>query len=318
MSHRENALKSWIQQSMPAGDWQLEPLAGDASFRRYYRLLGPNAPAVVMDAPPPQEDVRPFIKVQQALQTAGLAVPAIRAQAIDQGWLVLDDLGDQLLLGILNADNASHWYHQALNAIVQMQGIRGDFPLFDQAFMRKEMSLCPEWFFGRYLQMPLSADQQATLDQSMDWLAAEISCQPQVFIHRDYHSRNLMVHQGRLAMIDFQDAMLGPVMYDAVSLLKDCYITWPRAQVLAWLEYFRANNPLLQQWTAAEAVRAFDLCGLQRHLKVLGIFARLWLRDGKSGYLKDLPLTLRYSLECAEIYPELQPLFGLLSQVRLP
>ncbi|MDR3504127.1 MAG: phosphotransferase [Legionella sp.] len=326
MHERENALKEWLTQVFEQQDFVLTPLAGDASFRRYFRVHHNGLTQVVMDAPPGKEDLHPFMHVAQTLEQAGVCTPKIIARDTQQGFLLLGDLGDQLLLNVLNPETVHHYYHQAIQTLFQIQTCAVHDPMlapFDYHFMVKEMNLCPEWFLNAYLSLELSDAETALLQRSIDWIASEVAKQPLTFIHRDYHSRNLMlVPDGsgtQLGVIDFQDAMCGPFTYDLVSLLKDCYISWPRSQVLEWVELFYKQNALANQYSLAAFIRAFDLCGLQRHLKVLGVFSRLHLRDNKPGYLKDLPLTLRYVLECTEIYTELHPLLHFLhTRVYLP
>lgn len=326
MHERENALKEWLIDTIKQPDISLVPLAGDASFRRYFRMQHQNATYVVMDAPPNKEDIQPFIRIAQTLQQANVNTPQIIAMDLQQGFLLLSDLGDQLLLNALNNETADKYYEDAIKTLFKIQSCPLNDPLiasFDKAFMIKEMSLCPEWFLQKYLALDLSENEGLLMHQSMDWIASEVAKQPMTFVHRDYHSRNLMLFndgiEQTIGVIDFQDAVCGPFTYDLVSLLKDCYISWPRARVLQWVEFFYNQNTLAHSYSLAEFTRAFDLCGLQRHLKVLGIFARLHLRDNKPGYLKDLPLTLKYVLECTEIYEELHPLFHFLQmRVYLP
>jgi aminoglycoside/choline kinase family phosphotransferase len=276
-----------------------------------------------MDAPPNKEDLKPFIHITKILNSAKVTTPELIAMDIEQGFLLLSDLGDVLLLNELNKETATDYYQQAIDTLLVMQNSSIDapkIPPFNKAFMLKEMNLFPEWFLKAYLALELKADEGELIQNTMNWLADEVAKQPVVFIHRDYHSRNIMLKQPTsLAVIDYQDAMQGPLTYDLVSLLKDCYISWPGEQVLEWLSYFYDNQPLAKTCSKAEFIRAFDLCGLQRHLKVLGIFSRLYLRDGKSAYLANLPLTLQYVLECTEIYEELHPFFQFLqSRVYLP
>lgn len=324
MHERENALKEWLVETIKQQDFVLTPLAGDASFRRYFRLQYNGLSYVVMDAPPGKEDLNPFIHVAQILEQADVHTPKILAKNMQQGFLLLSDLGDQLLLNELNAETAHNYYPKAIATLFKIQSCPIDDPLlpsFDHAFMLKEMKLCPEWFLTAYLKLELENEEITILNQTMDWIATEVARQPLTFIHRDYHSRNLMLinEQKNLGVIDFQDAMRGPFTYDLVSLLKDCYISWPRTNILEWVELFYRQSTLTSNYSLTEFIRAFDLCGLQRHLKVLGIFSRLHLRDNKPGYLKDLPLTLRYVLECTEIYEELHPLFHMLqTRVYLP
>lgn len=326
MYERESALKEWLKQSISPHNYLLSPLSGDASFRRYFRIQYNGLTQVVMDAPPGKEDLKPFIHVAKVLAEAQMLVPEIKAIDLQQGFLLLSDLGDRLLLSELCADTVNHYYNEAINTLIRMQHCSitdPELPAFDKNFMIKEMSLCPEWFLKAYLAIELKQEEEELLQKTMNWIAATVAQQPLVFIHRDYHSRNLMLRgtlpKIDLGVIDFQDAMVGPLTYDLVSLLKDCYISWPREQVINWALSFYKRHSLAQQYSESEFIRAFDLCGLQRHLKVLGIFCRLHLRDGKDGYLKDLPRTLNYVLECSEIYEELHPLFHFLqNRVYLP
>lgn len=322
MHERENALKEWLIQTLKNQEFSLKPLAGDASFRRYFRVQHQEQSYVVMDAPPGKEDLKPFLHVEAIFEQATVHTPKILAQDLSQGFLLLDDLGDVLLLNQLNEQTVDAYYKQAIQTLFKIQSCSIQdslLPAFDKAFMIKEMNLCPEWFLHAYLNLTLDENETKLIQKNIDWIATEVAKQPLVVIHRDYHSRNLMLIDDDLGVIDFQDAMIGPLTYDLVSLLKDCYIAWPRAKIIAWVENFYQQNKTAQVYSLNEFVRAFDLCGLQRHLKVLGIFSRLYLRDNKPGYLKDLPLTLRYVLECTETYEELHPLFHFLqTRVFLP
>lgn len=321
MHERENALKEWLINTIKHKDFTLTPLAGDASFRRYFRLHFKGLTQIVMDAPPGKEDLEPFVHVAKTLAQAKVYTPEILAINKEQGFLLLSDFGDQLLLGKLQAETVNGYYHDAINTLFKIQECSINdpkLPLFDKAFMVKEMNLCPEWFFKAYLSLDLAENEHLLVQKTMEWIATEVSHQPLTFIHRDYHSRNLMLinmqEESALGVIDFQDAMRGPLTYDLVSLLKDCYISWPREQVLEWVAFFHAHSELASSYSLAEFIRAFDLCGLQRHLKVLGIFSRLYLRDNKAGYLANLPLTLKYILECTEIYEDLHPFFHFLQK----
>lgn len=326
MQVRENALKEWLIHTLKRNDFHLTPLAGDASFRRYYRIQYNDLSHVVMDAPPAQEDLEPFIHIAQTLTNAGISTPKILARDIEQGFLLLSDLGDHLLLHALREESADEHYHSAIETLFKIQSCSIQDPalaLFDKPHMIKEMKLCVDWFFKAYLSLELNVEELALIDQTMEWISTEVALQPLTFIHRDYHSRNLLLLQEHtqpvLSVIDFQDAMCGPLTYDLVSLLKDCYISWPRDKILEWVEFYFIKIKVTNEYSLNEFIRAFDLCGLQRHLKVLGIFCRLYLRDQKPGYLKDLPLTLRYVLECTEIYEELHPFFNFLQKrVYLP
>ncbi len=320
MHERENALKEWLSTTINNSDYILTPLAGDASFRRYFRLKFNGLNYVVMDAPPEKEDLGPFIHVAKTLAQADVLTPDILAINKEQGFLLLSDFGDELLLEKLNTQSADAYYHQAMDTLLKIQECPITDPLlpsFDKAFMLKEMNLCPEWFFTSYLKLDLDEEDSLLIQKTMEWIADEVSQQPLVFIHRDYHSRNLMLVSNQLGVIDFQDAMRGPITYDLVSLLKDCYISWSREQVIEWASYFYEHSAAAHMYSLNEFIRAFDLCGLQRHLKVLGVFCRLYLRDNKPGYLKDLPL--KYVLECCEIYKELHPFYSFLQKrVNLP
>ncbi len=327
MLERENALKEWLDNIIPHKEYTLKPLAGDASFRRYFRVQYNGLSHIAMDAPPEKEELGPFIHIAQTIANEGVNTPEILATNLELGFLLLTDFGDQLLLSSLNSDTADQYYHEAIKTLLRIQNCSIHEPglsTFNIPFMLNEMQLYPEWFLKQYLGLTLTDEEQHLLKHTMDWIAAEVAQQPLAFIHRDYHSRNLMLidqpQEWALGVIDFQDAMKGPLTYDLVSLLKDCYICWPRDKVLEWVDYFHKVNPAAQaNYTLNEFTRAFDLCGLQRHLKVLGVFCRLYLRDGKSGYLKNLPLTLQYILECTEVYEELNPLFHFLQKrVYLP
>lgn len=324
MHERENALKEWLKQVIPHANFSLTPLTGDASFRRYFRVQYQNISQIVMDAPPGKEDLKPFIHITQILNQAKVPTPELIAMDIDQGFLLLSDLGDVLLLSELNKNTVNNYYQRAMDTLLLMQkntAAEQEIPAFDKSFMLKEMNLCPEWFLRNYLALELQANEEQLIHNTMNWIADELATQPLVFIHRDYHSRNIMLQEANstLALIDYQDAMRGPLCYDLVSLLKDCYVSWPREQILTWAAYFYEHQPLAQSYSKEEFIRAFDLCGLQRHLKVLGVFARLYLRDEKSGYLADLPQTLAYVLECAELYEDLHPFFQFLqNRVYLP
>jgi aminoglycoside/choline kinase family phosphotransferase len=311
MHARQNELNEWLEQLFHK-PFSIKPLAGDASFRRYFRLDDGETSYVIMDAPPEKENTAPFIKVAHLLKTMHVHAPTIHAIEENKGFLLLEDLGDELLLKHLSLNNADSLYKAAMDPLLRMQQypINQPLPLFDKNYMLQELSLFHDWFLNRYLGLSLTQDKETLLKETFTWLIDHISKQPQVFIHRDYHSRNLLLIRQEPALeigvIDFQDAMKGPFAYDLVSLLKDCYIQWPREQVLQWVTYFYHQNSKHHGWSLAEFIEAFDLCGLQRHLKVLGIFCRLYLRDNKSNYLNDLPLVFRYVTACTESYKELQ------------
>jgi aminoglycoside/choline kinase family phosphotransferase len=307
------ALTRWVADDLGFSGCRIEPASADASFRRYFRVTRGADTYIVMDAPPEKENIAPFVGVARALAGMNLNVPIILARDESQGFLLLSDLGSCQYLDELKAGrDVERLYADALEALVTMQTRGGaaarDLPAYDRALLLREMQLLPEWFLGRHLGFIVGAAERALLDRLFDALVHAALSQPSVFVHRDYHSRNLLLTgESNPGILDFQDAVLGPVTYDAVSLLKDCYIAWPPERVRGWVlnhrqRLLRAGIPL--GGDAAQFVRWFDLMGLQRHIKVLGIFARLYYRDGKPGYLRDLPRVLDYTRATAAAYPE--------------
>jgi aminoglycoside/choline kinase family phosphotransferase len=320
-------IREWLSRDLRLPLERLEPASSDASFRRYFRAWMRTATYVVMDAPPEKEDVRPYLKVTGLLESLDAHVPHVHERDIPRGLLLLEDLGATLYLERLRAGaDPGRLYGDALAtlATVQLRGAEAarELPPYDAAALARELALMPEWFLGRHLALELGAAERQLLEASEAFLIAEALAQPQVFVHRDYHSRNLMVTGKRNpGVLDFQDAMRGPVGYDLVSLLKDCYIEWPRPQVEQWVSGFRAQLHAAGGPAGAsggEFLRWFDLVGVQRHLKVLGIFARLWYRDGKPGYLADLPRTLGYVRDCCARYPQLAELGRFLESAVVP
>ena len=317
-SDRDASLRAWLDGAAGVPVGVLEPLAGDASFRRYLRLRTNRATFVVMDAPPDREDSRPFVHVAGLLRAAGVNVPEVHAADLDRGFLLLADLGDTSYLDRLDASSAAELYRDAFAALVRMQcRVPADaVPPYDESRLAAELELFPEWFLGVHLGRPASRSERRVLDESFEGLIEAALAQPRVFVHRDYHSRNLMVHPRNPGVLDFQDAVTGPLLYDPVSLLRDAYVSWPDERVYGWLDDYvdlAMDAGLLPANRSGRDVRSrarrdFDLMGVQRHLKVAGIFARLWHRDGKNTYLGDIPLVLRYLLDVAATYPELEPL----------
>jgi aminoglycoside/choline kinase family phosphotransferase len=314
------ALTDWVTHELAYAVQGVEVASADASFRRYFRArLRDGATLIVMDAPPAQEDIGPYLHVGALLARTGVHVPAVHAVDRERGFVLLEDLGTTSYLSALqDAERADALYADALAALTSLQ-IRGrelqhELLPYDEAALRRELVLMPEWFCTRHLQRPVSEAEAEIFESTFRFLIAEAVHQPQVFVHRDYHSRNLMVLPERgPGIIDFQDALAGPVGYDLASIFKDCYIRWPRERVEAWVLAHR--HALLGQGARAlagssdaEFLRWFDLVSVQRHLKILGIFARLWWRDGKSGYLADLPLTVEYLQDSCRRYTELAPL----------
>lgn len=331
MPKRLDALKIWLHDILAHDALRVTPASSDASFRRYFRVesnhkgeklgkLEANS-LIAMDAPPEKEDTRPFTTVSRLLTEAGLHVPQVLASNVEQGFLLLTDLGHQPYLDGLNSQTVDALYADALNALLIMQrdAPRKEdvLPPYDKELLLREMDLFREWYLRRYLNLPLSAQHQVQLDNVFQLLADSALAQPQVFVHRDYHSRNLMIaDENNPGILDFQDAVIGPVTYDLVSLLRDCYIAWPRDRVEQWaLDYLHqaTDAGVITSVSDETFLRWFDWMGVQRHLKATGIFARLHLRDGKDDYLKDIPRTLAYVQDVSARYPELQDLHTLLS-----
>ena len=310
---RRAALAAWVAGQLGLGEAaRLEPASGDASFRRYFRVRAPDGRSwIVMDAPPGLEDVRPFVRVACLFRAAGLNVPEVLGEDAARGFLVLTDLGETLYLDALTPETADRLYGDALDALAVLQrGVDpGALPPYDRALLEAELGLFRDWFLGRHLAVALDTAEAALLDDLFACLVEAALAQPVVAVHRDYHSRNLLVtERDNPGIVDFQDAVAGPVTYDLVSLLRDCYVAWPRERVEGWaLEYLdRALNAgILRGVDEARFLEWLDLMGVQRHLKAIGIFARLWHRDGKRGYLADIPRTLGYVLEVARRRPEL-------------
>jgi N-acetylmuramate 1-kinase len=311
-------IHEWLSRDLGMKPERVEPASADASFRRYFRAFNNGATYIVMDAPPGKEDVRPYLKVTRLLETLGAHVPHVHQADTDRGLLLLEDLGGTHYLSRFNAgEDPERLYGDALRVLADVQ-VRGrdaaaELPPYDREPLAREVGLMPEWFLGRHLSVGLSDVESRMIARTFEFLVVEALAQPTVFVHRDFHSRNLMVVADRNpGIIDFQDALRGPVGYDLVSLLKDCYISWPRERVVRWVSGYRAllrSKGDAGAWLSGaddtEFLRWFDLIGVQRHVKVLGVFARLWYRDGKAGYLRDLPLTLEYVRDTCTRYPEL-------------
>ncbi len=321
MKSRDQQREEWLAAVLGGRTARVEPTSGDASFRRYFRVQVAEGSRILMDAPPPQEDCRPFVQVTALLAAAGLQVPCILAADVEHGFLLLSDLGDRLYLDSLDDARADALYADAIDALVTMQrhADPASLPAYDAARLRDEMQLFPDWFLARHLGLATGGRAGEMLAESFDLLVAEALAQPRVFVHRDYHSRNLMhTPSDNPGVLDYQDAVAGPVSYDLVSLLRDVYVRWPEARVESWMARYveRASAAgLLGGAGLDEFRRWFDLMGVQRHLKVAGIFARLWYRDGKERYLPDIALTLDYLLDVSARYPELARLSSLLDDL---
>jgi len=285
-----------------------KPASGDASFRRYFRVRG-DVSCIVMDAPPPQEDCRPFVQIADYLEKMGLNSPRVLEADLERGFLLLSDLGSlPYLKGIeQHPQRAAALYMDAIDALLVMQTKGAEYqsqlPAYDDALLLSELSLFREWLCERHLKIRFSADDDRQWKDCCDALVDNAVNQPQVFVHRDYHSRNLMVTAfNNPGILDFQDAVEGPLTYDLVSLIKDCYIKWPVDRIVQWVLYFREYSDIAAQRDRDQFLREFSLMGVQRHLKAAGIFARLLHRDGKSGYLHDVPRTLSYIIDIAPRY----------------
>ncbi|OIR04595.1 phosphotransferase enzyme family protein [mine drainage metagenome] len=323
---RQKQLESWLATALQQTDFKLTTASADASFRRYFRVhllssyLG-HSTLIAMDAPPPQENCAPFVAIAQLFLEAGLNVPEIIAQDLAQGFLLLTDLGDDTYLSQLQADNATKLYGNATDALIKLQlaSQPNVLPNYDEALLTREMQLFPDWYVAKHLNLELSSEQQAVLNNTFAVLNQNILEQAQVYVHRDYHSRNLMVTpENNPGVLDFQDAVYGAITYDLVSLLKDAYIHWEEAEIIDWaVRYWqpakKAGLPVPDDFS--EFYRDFEWMGAQRHIKVLGIFARLSHRDGKDGYLKDMPLVMMHLRKVCERYVELRPMLRLLNQL---
>jgi len=321
-SERLLTLTHWVIEKLESNDISLKSLTGDASFRRYFRVhftgnqsaSTPYHTLIAMDAPPPREDCRPFLAISEMLGRHGVRVPKVIASDVVQGFILLEDFGDTVLSQVLTAENVDQLYSQAINQLIELQQTppleRYPLPAYGEIKLVDEMSLFDEWFLRKFLMLKPSQEEQALLISTYDFLANQALRQPQVVVHRDYHCRNLMIidQAQELGIIDFQDAVIGPVTYDIVSLLRDAYVQWPNDKVQEWLKIYwerQSVNGRLGRTSFAELQQWFDWMGAQRHLKVLGIFARLYFRDGKDGYLNDLPLVLFYLLTETKGYNEL-------------
>ncbi|MBJ9976955.1 phosphotransferase [Pseudomonas sp. S75] len=312
----QNLFREQAWGDVPPGD--LTPASSDASFRRYFRWQGAGRSFVVMDAPPPQENCAPFVAIDQLLAGAGVNVPVIHAQDLARGFLLLSDLGRQTYLDVIDGANADALFADAIDALLALQRLpmQAPLPSYDTALLRRELELFPEWYVGHALKHRFDDAQQACWQRVSQVLIDSALAQPKVLVHRDYMPRNLMLSEPNPGVLDFQDAVYGPVTYDITCLFKDAFLSWPQARVDAWLRSYwdkarAAGIPVQAQFEAFQ--RASDLMGVQRHLKVIGIFARICHRDGKPRYLADVPRFFAYLHEVIERRPELAELGQLLA-----
>lgn len=315
---RQQQRHQWLSDYFTHANFTIEPASEDASFRSYYRVKSSSKSYILMDAPPAHEDCKPFIKVLNLLYKHQVNVPQIFAQDLSTGFLLLSDFGDELYLSQLNQSTATTLYQDAINTIHQIQTIDAQelIPAYDAKLLNHEMVLFKDWFIGEHLGLELTDNQSQILTKTFNLLLENALEQPQVMVHRDYHSRNLMITQENApGVIDFQDAVFGPITYDLASLLKDCYISWSDELIESLCHYFIKGSSQLADVDDNQFMRWFDFMAAQRHLKAIGIFCRLNYRDGKPGYLNDIPRTMNYLLNTASKYPDLAEFSQLLNQI---
>ncbi len=318
---RLQALQDWAARQLGVDSIDIAPASADASFRRYFRVTAKGRDYIVMDAPPAHEDCRPFVMVARLFADAGVHVPQVLAQDLEQGFLLLTDLGSTTFLAALDEDSARELYLASNDALIRIQQASrpGVLPEYDRALLARELMLFPEWYVAKHLGLTLNDAQKAVLDKVFERILANNLAQPRVYVHRDWHSRNLMVSDPNPGILDFQDAVYGPITYDLVSIYRDAYIQWDEEQQLDWvIRYWEraraARLPVREDF--GDFWRDFEWMGAQRQIKVLGIFARLYHRDGKDGYLKDMPRVMHYLRKVCERYDDLKPLLFLLDALQ--
>jgi aminoglycoside/choline kinase family phosphotransferase len=319
---RIEQIRSWLAAQFPGQPFNMAPASADASFRRYFRVsFADGQTRIVMDAPPSHEDVRPWLHVQQLFLAAGAHVPEVLAQDLERGYLLISDLGSTTYLAALNSGtDADTLYRAAIDTLIDIQkgGCANALPAYDRTLLKRELDLFPDWYIDKHVTIDFSDSDRKALEVVFEKILAVNLAEPAVFVHRDYHSRNLMVTEDGPGVIDFQDAVFGPITYDLASLLKDAYVEWEEEQALDWIVRYweqarKAGLPVRADF--GEFFRDYEWMGVQRHVKVLGIFARLYHRDGKDGYLKDMPLVAKYLRKACERYVELGPLLRLLDRL---
>ncbi|OHC82870.1 MAG: aminoglycoside phosphotransferase [Sideroxydans sp. RIFOXYD2_FULL_59_7] len=320
---RQQQLTDWLSSLSPDQPFTLAPASADASFRRYFRAtFSDGSTRVVMDAPPQHENCGPFLHIGKLFEQAGTHVPHVYAQDLAQGFLLLSDLGNTTYLQALSKANAKLLYGAATDALIKIQlaSKPAELPPYDEALLRRELDLFPEWYIGKHLGVTLTDKQKAKLEEVFQRILANNLAQPCVYVHRDYHSRNLMATEPNPGILDFQDAVYGPITYDLASLFKDAYVKWEEADIIDWLISYwekarKAGLPVREDF--GDFYRDYEMMGVQRHIKVLGIFARLYHRDGKDGYLKDMPLVMEYLHKACERYIDLKPLLNILLELNI-
>jgi N-acetylmuramate 1-kinase len=315
---RKNQLERWLESVLAGKKFTLSVASADASFRRYFRVHMPEETFIAMDAPPEQESCKTFIETAKLFLNCNLNVPRVISEDVKHGFLLLTDLGDDTYLSKLTSENAQALYFDATQSLIKLQlaSLPNQLPHYDSSLLHREMELFPDWYIAKHLNIKLDDLQKVTLEKTFSTLTQNILNQGQVYVHRDYHSRNLMVCEDNPGILDFQDAVYGAITYDLVSLLRDAYIAWDEEQVIDWaVRYWepakKAGLPVPDDFS--DFYRDFEWMGVQRHIKVLGIFARLSHRDGKHGYLNDMPLVMDYLRRACFRYAELRPLFKLLN-----
>jgi aminoglycoside/choline kinase family phosphotransferase len=317
---RKRQLEQWLGSVLTEKAFTLSTVSSDASFRRYFRVHLQGETLITMDAPPEQESCTSFVEVSKLFSDCGLHVPQVIAQDMAQGFLLLSDMGNDTYLSQLTKETAQPLYGDATNALVKLQlaSKPNVLPAYDEALLMREMQLFPEWYLAKHLNVDLDDTQKTVLNKVFAILTQNILSQTQVYVHRDYHSRNLMVCEDNPGILDFQDAVYGPITYDLVSLLKDAYIGWEEADMMDWVVRYwdtARKDGLSVPSDFSEFYRDFEWMGAQRQIKVLGIFARLSHRDGKDVYLKDMPLVMDYLRRVCGRYLELRPMLKLLNQI---
>jgi len=332
MSERIETIKTWLTEQFGSIK-SFAVASSDASFRGYFRVffsactdpdLSTNKSYIIMDAPPEFEDINPFIRIDRFFESHGLNVPHIYAINEKDGFLLLEDFGKENYLDNINSENADSLYKQAMSALIKLQLINKEqwikLPDYNDKLLNIEMDLFDQWYVNKHLGISLNPSQQKVLEQTLAYLTEQILQQPTVIVHRDYHSRNLMLTENNNpGIIDFQDAVIGPCTYDLVSLLRDSYICWPEKQVETWVEYFYSqliDNTVIKNCSVETFKQWFDFMGMQRQIKVVGIFARLYHRDGKENYLDDIPQTWSYLINTCKKYPQLKEFYNLLLELQ--
>lgn len=320
MLTQNKSLSLWLNKTLANYDYNISKLAGDASLRQYYRITFEDQSRILMDSSLDKIAFQKFMDISSNLNDRNLPTPKIFATNNDDAFALIEDFGDNLLLNVISEDNREVLYKKALDIIVQMQKVAkpDNTPIFSSQQILTELNLFNEWYVKKHLKLEFTQSEKQVIDTSFNMIVDILLSMPQEFSHMDYHSRNLIVlENNNLGIIDYQDAKISPFTYDLVSILKDCYIKLPQPFINQLLDYFYTNSSVAKSLSHSEFVRAFDLCGLQRHIKVLGIFSRLHIRDNKTKYLQDIPLVLDYTLKCLEQYHELSDFYEVMKHTQL-